>query len=179
MSKHKTKRVDLDHQRQAQSGGMSRRAWVGVAFGGAATALVGERWWRYSNPAVIAASDTPITVYASPSCSCCHKWVAHLEQNRFHVTVENVSDVTPIKSKLGIPKDLWSCHSGMVEGYAIEGHVPADLIQKMLAERPNIAGLAAPGMPNGAPGMEGATTDRYEVIAFTRSGETSVYATRG
>lgn len=178
MSKRKANQPATRHRADSERGGMSRRAWIGIAFGGAATALVGERWWRYSNPRVIAASETPMTVYASPSCGCCHKWVGHLEQSGFHVTVESVSDVTPIKSKLGVPKDLWSCHSGMVEGYAIEGHVPADLIQRLLAERPNIAGIATPGMPNGAPGMEGATTDRYEVIAFTRSGETSVYATR-
>ncbi|HSQ29641.1 MAG TPA: DUF411 domain-containing protein [Gemmatimonadaceae bacterium] len=103
----------------------------------------------------------------------------HLKLSGFQVTVEDVVDVTPIKSKLGIPKDLWSCHTGIVGGYAIEGHVPADVIQKALAERPTIAGLAAPGMPNGAPGMEGATQDRYEVIAFTTSGEKNVYATRG
>ena len=179
MSKHKTKRVGHERRDSSERGGMSRRAWIGMAFGGAATALIGERWWRYANPNVIAASDTPITVYASPSCGCCRQWVGRLEANGFHVTVESVSDVTPVKSKLGIPSELWSCHSSMVEGFAMEGHVPPDLIQKVLAERPNIAGLAVPGMPNGAPGMEGGTTDRYDVIAFTLSGQTNVYATRG
>jgi hypothetical protein len=157
---------------------LTRRAWIGVAFGGAATALVGERLWRNVNPAAIAADATPITVYASPSCGCCHKWIDHLKRSDFHVTVESVSDVTPIKRKLGVPEDLWSCHTAMVEGYAVEGHVPADLIQKALRERPRIAGLAAPGMPNGSPGMEGPTKDTYEIIAFTRTGGTEVYAVR-
>jgi hypothetical protein len=158
--------------------GISRRAWLGIALGGAATALIGERWWRSMNPAVIAADATPITVYASPSCACCHTWIAHLEENRFHVTRESVTDVGPVKRTLAIPESLWSCHTGMVAGYAVEGHVPADLIQKLLADRPAIAGLAVPGMPSGSPGMEAAIKDRYEVISFTRNGDTAVYAVR-
>jgi len=122
---------------------------------------------------------TPILVYASPSCGCCDKWMKHLEANGFLVSKEPVSDVTPIKQKYGVPQHLWSCHTAIVEGYVIEGHVPADVIRKMLAERPAFAGLAVPGMPNGSPGMEGATKDRYEVISFARStGETKVYAVR-
>ena len=184
MSKH---RKSVPANRHPTAGGaaasrtasrISRRAWIGIAFGGAATALVGERWWRTANPGVIAADATPITVYASPSCSCCHKWIGHLEDNGFHVTIESLVDVTPVKRKLGVPDALWSCHTGMVAGYTVEGHVPADLIQKMLAERPAIAGLSAPGMPNGSPGMEGTAKDRYEIMAFTRAGDTEVYAAR-
>jgi hypothetical protein len=101
-----------------------------------------------------------------------------MKDNGFLVTVESVSDVSPLKQQFGIPEDLWSCHTGMVGGYAVEGHVPADLIQKMLAERPDIAGIAAPGMPNGSPGMEGPTKDVYNVMSFTRSGKTELYAVR-
>jgi len=122
---------------------------------------------------------TPILVYASPSCGCCDAWIKHLEANGFLVKKESVSDVTPIKQKYGVPKHLWSCHTAIVNGYVFEGHVPADLIRKVLADRPAFAGLAVPGMPNGAPGMEGATKDRYDVISFARStGETKVYAVR-
>ena len=176
----KTRRLDQHSERTETTSApvLTRRAWVGVAFGGAAMALIGERWWSSSNPTVVAADATPITVYASPSCSCCHKWVSHLKENGFLATVESVADVTPIKRKLFVPENLWSCHTGTVGGLAIEGHVPADLIKKALAERPAIAGLAAPGMPNGAPGMEGATRDRYEIISFTREGSTEVYAVR-
>jgi hypothetical protein len=156
---------------------LSRRAWVGIALGGAATALLGERWLRAANPRTVA-DRTPITVYASPSCQCCHRWVPHLEANGFLATVEKVADVTPIKRKLGVPESLWSCHTAMVAGYAVEGHVPADLVQRVLAERPAVAGLAAPGMPNGAPGMEGASKETYEVVAFTTAGDTQVYAVR-
>lgn len=157
---------------------MTRRAWIGVAVGGAAVALGAERWWRSANPGTVDASATPILVYASPSCDCCHAWMNHLEANGFHVSKELVSDVTPLKQKYGVPQNLWSCHTAMVDGYTVEGHVPADLIRKVLADRPAFAGLAVPGMPNGAPGMEGATKERYEVVSFTRTGEANVYAVR-
>lgn len=157
---------------------LSRRAWLGVALGGGATALAGAVWWRRGSLGATEAVTTVITVYASPSCGCCHKWVEHLEKNGFAVTVENRNDVTPVKNELGVPRDLWSCHTGVVDGYAIEGHVPADLIRKVLRERPSITGLSAPGMPNGSPGMEGPTKDRYEIIAFGRDGKREVYAVR-
>lgn len=185
MSKRKTRNQQHSHgvgttvTANAPGTTLSRRAWVGIAVGGAATVLIGGRWWRTARPGATGAGELPITVYASPSCGCCHNWVAHLEDNQFHVTVENLDDVTPMKTKFGVPDALWSCHTAMVSGYVVEGHVPADLIQRILRERPAIAGLAAPGMPNGSPGMEGSGQDRYEIIAFTRAGETSVYAVRG
>ena len=156
---------------------MSRRAWIGVAMGGAVVALWGERVWGWYSPRTVDASKTPILVYASPSCECCHKWIGYLGDHGFDVTKELVVDVTPIKKKYGIPEDLWSCHTAIVDGYAIEGHVPADLIQKMLKERPALAGLSAPGMPNSAPGMDG-PAEKYEVMSFTRAGQTEVYAVR-
>ena len=183
MSKKHSKRIGGGTQDSTSTGNgrpshpMSRRAWMGFAVGGAAFALWGERLWSWYSPRTVDVNKTPILVYASPSCSCCHKWIGHLGDNGFDVTKELVSDVTPIKKKYGIPQDLWSCHTAVVEGYAIEGHVPADLIQKVLRERPAIAGLSAPGMPNSAPGMDG-PAERYEVISFTRAGQTEVYAER-
>ena len=156
---------------------LSRRAWIGLVAGGAAAALVGERWWRSANP--VDPTLTPITVYASRTCTCCHKWVGHLEDNRFRVIAETAADVTPFKRKYGVPEDLWSCHTATVEGYVVEGHVPADVIERLLKERPAVAGIAAPGMPNGSPGMEGTRKEPYEIVSFTRSGETAVYARRG
>jgi hypothetical protein len=156
---------------------MSRRQWLGIALGGAAAAFLGERWWRPANRGVVVAGATPITVYSSPSCTCCHRWIDHLEDNGFHVTVDSLSDVTPIKRRLGVPGPLWSCHTGMVGDYVIEGHVPADLIQKALTERPRVAGLAVPGMPGAAPGMDTAKAP-YEVIGFTSNGKSDVYAVR-
>jgi hypothetical protein len=182
MSKHPKSATSHSPERgipttqQSKGWALSRRAWIGVATGGAALALIGERWWRSSQTADPAL--TPITVYASPACSCCGAWVAQLENNGFRVTSENAPDVSAFKRKYGVPEKLWSCHTAVVEGYVVEGHVPADLIHKMIKERPAIAGLAVPGMPAGSPGMEGPSKDRYDVIGFTRTGSTEVYATR-
>lgn len=157
----------------------SRRAWIGIALGGAGAAIVGERWWKRVRPPAEAATDAiAVTVYASPTCGCCHEWVKHLEQSNFRVTVERRMDVTPIKRQFDVPQRLWSCHTAMAHAYIFEGHVPADLVRRVLSERPAIAGLAVPGMPAGSPGMEGPRRDRYEVIAFTRAGATSTYAVR-
>ena len=117
-------------------------------------------------------------MYASPDCRCCQAWIKHLETNGFLPAAQFVDDVTPIKRKRAVPEKLWSCHTALVGDYTVEGHVPADLIHKMLDKRLPIAGLAAPGMPNGAPGMEGPAKDRYEVIAFTRAGRTEIFAAR-
>ena len=93
---------------------------------------------------------------------------------------EAVEDLAPIKRKLGVPRALESCHTAVVEGYVIEGHVPADLIDRLLAERPKVVGLAVPGMPVGAPGMEapGQAAERYQVLAFDQKGRTTVFASR-
>lgn len=91
-----------------------------------------------------------------------------------------MTDLAPLKQKLGVPRALQSCHTAQVDGYVVEGHVPADLIDRLLRERPPVAGLAVPGMPFGSPGMEapGYTPQRYQILAFDRSGRTTVYATR-
>lgn len=104
----------------------------------------------------------------------------HLRQNGFPVTTVDVDDVRPIKRRHAVPAALESCHTALVEGYVVEGHVAADLIDRLLRERPRIAGLAVPGMPLGSPGMEspGQAPERYDVIAFERSGRTSVFARR-
>jgi hypothetical protein len=96
------------------------------------------------------------------------------------VTPEDAEDLTPIKRKLGVPRSLQSCHTAVVEGYVIEGHVPADLIDRLLRERPPVVGLAVPGMPVGSPGMEapGQAAERYQVMAFDRKGRATVFASR-
>jgi len=124
------------------------------------------------------AAPIPIRVWKSPTCGCCKEWVAHIEKAGFKATIEDVPDVEPVKQRLGLPANLGSCHTALVNGYVIEGHVPADLIQKLLREKPAVAGLAVPGMPMGSPGMEGGRKDPYDVVAFTRDGATRVYARR-
>lgn len=125
------------------------------------------------------AQDLPaITVYKSPTCGCCGKWVDHLEENGFDVKSVDTPDVNPTKMKYGVPRELASCHTALVDGYVVEGHVPADVIKKMLSEEPEIVGLAVPGMPMGSPGMEGSRVDNYDIIAFQEDGTRSVFASR-
>ncbi len=124
------------------------------------------------------ASPVPIvTVYKSATCGCCSAWVKHLEANGFTVRSVDVDNLQEMKTASGVPGALASCHTALVEGYVVEGHVPADLVKKMLRERPQIAGLAVPGMPSGSPGMEGPRKDPYNVMAFEKGGASHVYAT--
>jgi len=119
-----------------------------------------------------------VVVYKSPTCGCCKAWVAHLRENGFKVEVHEQYNVTSVKNELGVPSRLRSCHTAKVGGYVVEGHVPADQVKRLLEEKPDMAGLAVPGMPMGSPGMEGPRKDPYEVIAFRRDGGTRVYARR-
>jgi len=123
-------------------------------------------------------ASTVITVYKSPTCGCCSKWVDHVRDFGFQVEVHDVQNVDPYKTRHGLPPHLASCHTAVVDGYVVEGHVPADLIAKMLQERPEITGIAVPGMPMGSPGMEGPYKQAYDVIAFDGEGRTRVFARR-
>jgi hypothetical protein len=106
--------------------------------------------------------------------------VVHLRQSGFPVRGEDLADLSGIKTKHGVPLDLQSCHTALVDGYVVEGHVPADLIVRLLRERPAVTGLAVPGMPAGSPGMDspGGATERYRIFAFDRQGKREVFATR-
>lgn len=106
-----------------------------------------------------AAADTVIKVYKTPTCGCCSSWVDHLQSNGFEVSAEDLADLDTVKQMAGVPDHLLSCHTGLISSYTIEGHVPAPAIQKLLAERPEIRGLAVPGMPSPNP-------ERYDVVAF-------------
>ena len=106
--------------------------------------------------------------------------MGHLRSNGFTVTEQNEADLAPVKRRLGVPSALESCHTGLVSGYVIEGHVPADLIDRLLRERPQVVGLAVPGMPTGSPGMEspGEKPQPYQVLTFDTTGRTTVFASR-
>jgi hypothetical protein len=123
------------------------------------------------------AADT-IVVYKTPTCGCCSDWVDHAREHGFTVVAYDLNDLTAVKQQLGVPAGRVSCHTSVVRGYTVEGHVPADLIQKMLAERPRVRGLTVPGMPMGSPGMEGPWKDEYDVLAFDDDGNITVYAKR-
>ena len=133
-------------------------------------------------PAALRAQAAPaITVYKSPTCGCCGKWVEHAQRAGAKVRVHDIS-WEQLDAKLAerrVPKGLESCHVSVVGGYTVVGHVPMDVVQRMLKERPRIAGIAVPGMPMGSPGMEqGMKKDRYEVLSFTADGQTRVYDRR-
>lgn len=125
---------------------------------------------------------TSVTVYKDPSCGCCAKWVEHLKQNGFATTVIESKELDDIKTKNKVPRQARSCHTALVNGYAIEGHVPASDVQRLLKERPaGIVGLAVPGMPIGSPGMEmpGRKGQPFDVLAFDKDGQTRVFASHG
>lgn len=121
-----------------------------------------------------------MTVYKSPTCGCCAKWVAHMRNAGFDVTVNDVPNVGEIKAQHHVPADAQSCHTALVGGYVVEGHVPADVVKQLLKEKPAVAGLAVPGMPIGSPGMESADGNKqaYNVVSFDKAGKTQVYAVR-
>lgn len=122
-------------------------------------------------------ADEEITVYKSPTCGCCKKWISHLKNNGFKVTAYDVKDVRPIKQRSGVRPEQASCHTALVGGYVVEGHVPAKDIKRMLKEKPKITGLTVPGMVVGSPGMEqGSRKDPYKVMTINKSGPSKVYA---
>lgn len=126
-----------------------------------------------------AQSGPRIVVYKDPKCGCCAKWITHLEQAGFTAEVVETADVASIKQNMAVPQDLGSCHTAKVDGYAIEGHVPASAILRLIADRPEVTGLAVPAMPSGSPGMEGGTPEIYEVILFGPKGRSSYGRYRG
>jgi len=130
-----------------------------------------------SNLPINTIKPTEITVYKSPTCGCCEEWVEHLRTEGFSVLTHDRQNMSPIKKSAGIPGNLQSCHTALVEGYAIEGHVPAADIKKLLKTRPNIAGLTAPGMPMKSPGMQAANLvpKGYDVLTFSNNGEITVF----
>lgn len=142
-----------------------------MALGLAALAFAPAIGWA-------ATSGVPLEVWKDPNCGCCKDWVAHMEANGFHVKVHD-SGNNAVRAQLRIDKKYGSCHTAVVGGYAIEGHVPAREVRRLLKERPAAIGLAAPGMPVGSPGMDGAAyggrKDAYSVMLLERDGTASVY----
>ena len=141
---------------------------VGVPLGAAGLSMGGA----------VGPPPVAITVYKTPQCGCCRAWVDHLRKHGFEVTTHDVDDISAIKTKLGVPSDLGSCHTAVAGSYVVEGHVPAADIRKLLATKPKVAGVAVPGMPVGSPGMEvpGRPADTYHVVAFAKDGKRSVFA---
>jgi len=151
-----------------------RRRTVFNLMAASAVALAGGWSLLGSQPNAVAAE---IAVYKDPNCGCCGQWVGHLRAAGFSVEVHDAEDLVRIKADAGIPDNLQSCHTAMIDGYVIEGHVPAADIRRLLSERPAAKGLAVPGMPVGSPGMEqGAAREPYNVILLQNDRSGTIFA---
>jgi hypothetical protein len=148
----------------------TRRAALGLLGAGA---LLGPspRLWAQSGP--------PAKVYKEATCGCCAIWARHLGAAGFNVTVVDVPDISPLKTKFGVPYGLESCHTAEIGGYIVEGHIPAVVIRRLLSEMPAAKGIAVPGMPSGSPGMESNSPETYEVILFGPNGRKLYARCRG
>lgn len=127
---------------------------------------------------VASAKAAEVTVWKSASCGCCEGWVRHMRDAGYSVTVTELDEVDPVKDRLGVPASLRSCHTAVVDGYILEGHVPADSVARLLRERPPAKGLAVPGMPQGAPGMETGVKEPYAVVLFGAPAGSTIYEQR-
>ena len=124
-----------------------------------------------------ASSDLPsVLVYKTATCGCCNGWVEHLRAAGFTVDARNTTDLMRVKIDAGVPTPMSSCHTAIVDGYVVEGHVPAEQVKRLLAERPDLVGIGAPGMPAGSPGMESSNGKPYQVFSFDSQGNTAVFA---
>ncbi len=154
----------------------NRRQWLArtlPALGAAGLVPWGAAAWAASPTA------TPVQMWKDPSCGCCQDWVEHMQANGFVFTVHETGN-TGARTRLGIPQKLGSCHTALVQGYALEGHVPAADVRRLLAQKPQAIGLTVPGMPVGSPGMDGAVygnrRDPYDVLLIQRDGSTQVFS---
>lgn len=150
---------------------LSRSALVPVLGAVAAAATLVAATPASSGPV----APTVVTVYKSPSCGCCTAWVEYLRGNGYQVKTVDLDDLTEIKAASGVPRAVQTCHTAVVGGYAVEGHVPVDALRKLLSEKPKVAGIGVPGMPVGSPGMEGTPAQHYDVVSWDKAGKTSVY----
>lgn len=154
----------------------------------ATTTPISRRTWLANSAAFLAASalplattaaaPTPVEVWKDPSCGCCKDWVDHMQANGFQVTVHETGN-NAVRARLGLPQKLGSCHTALVGGYLVEGHVPASDVRALLRQKPKALGLAVPGMPVGSPGMDGAVygerRDPYDVLLVAHDGSTRVF----
>ncbi len=121
-------------------------------------------------------ADPVVTVYKSATCGCCNKWISHMQDNDFKIKAVDVQNMDSVKQQYGISSNLASCHTAIVDGYIIEGHVPASDVKQLLSEEKDVLGIAVPGMPIGSPGMEmGNRIDRYAVISFDKEGNVEIF----
>lgn len=145
-------------------------------FSASATSIIGISMLLTPVPSVAEETGNEVIVYKDASCECCGRWVSHMRQNGFSVTVKNMDDMSLIKSLTGIPENMESCHTASIGNYLVEGHVPASDVKRMLTQKPAIKGLAVPGMPMSAPGMDSPENEPYTVFSFDSKGSVKTYA---
>ena len=154
----------------------SRRQWLATTLPLLGAGLVIATWPNLARAAADPA--TPVEVWKDPSCGCCKDWVDHMQANGFAVKVHDTGN-NAVRARLGLPQKLGSCHTALVGGYLVEGHVPASDVRTLLRQKPKALGLAVPGMPVGSPGMDGPEygnrRDRYDVLLVARDGGTRVF----
>ena len=156
---------------------LPRRQWLTTALPLLGAGVAAITWPRWSQAA--APQGTPVELWKDPSCGCCHDWVTHMEAAGFQFKVHDIGN-TGARARLGLPQKLGSCHTALVGGYVIEGHVPAADVRRLLQQKPNALGLAVPGMPVGSPGMDGPVygnrRDPYDVLLVAHDGSTRVFS---
>lgn len=168
---------DLDST--SRRGFLASLGAIALGAAGVALPLVAQPPRGAAKGAAAKAAPKAITVYKDPNCGCCKLWVDHMTAAGFVATVHDTADMASVKASMGVPKGLESCHTARVGSYTVEGHVPADVIERLLREKPAGRGLAVPGMPAGSPGMEmGGRKDKYDIMLFDKSGKSRVYASR-
>jgi hypothetical protein len=145
---------------------MKRRQWM---LGAAAFALAGIAG------RAVAAAAPEMVVYKSPTCGCCKDWVKHLQANGLAVKTVDVADLAAVRARFSVPDRLAACHTAVIGGYVVEGHVPAAAVKRLLAEKPGAIGISVPGMPIGSPGMEGANPEPFGVVVFDERGRSKVF----
>ena len=123
------------------------------------------------------AAPVPVVLYKSPDCGCCEGYVEYLRRNGFAITVKETRELAEISRKAGIPAELQGCHTSFIAGYVVDGHVPVEAINKLLAERPDIKGIVLPGMPLGSPGMSGAKAEPFTIVAIGKDGSQNPFMT--
>ena len=130
-----------------------------------------------ASPAHADADARPeVLVYKTPTCGCCSLWADHLREAGFEVETRDLNDLIPVKMDAGVPPRMSSCHTALIDGYVVEGHIPAEHVKRLLEERPDVVGIAVPGMPIGSPGMEGPGARPYQVLSWDRQGNVDVFA---
>lgn len=144
--------------------------------------ITGTTIWAISSRSVSQneneiAGETEIVIYKNEACECCNRWADYLEKHGYKVSVQVAEDMVAIKENNHMPLNLASCHTALVDGYVVEGHVPAEDINRLLTERPEAVGLTAPGMPASSPGMDIPTDQTYEVLLIDSDGNSTAYAT--